>query len=34
MNHPRGEHGFDVLNDDARSREIIAHTILFLKECL
>jgi acetyl esterase/lipase len=23
MNHPTGSHGFDILNDDARSREII-----------
>ncbi|MFL6196467.1 MAG: alpha/beta hydrolase [Thermoanaerobaculia bacterium] len=31
MNHPRGEHGFDVLNDDARSREIIARSLDFLR---
>jgi hypothetical protein len=24
MNHPGGRHGFDILDDDARSREIIA----------
>ncbi|HKI00666.1 MAG TPA: alpha/beta hydrolase [Thermoanaerobaculia bacterium] len=31
LNHPRGQHGFDVLDDDARSREIIARTVDFLK---
>jgi dipeptidyl aminopeptidase/acylaminoacyl peptidase len=31
MNHPSGQHGFDVLNDDTRSREIIARTLSFLK---
>ena len=31
MNHPNGQHGFDVLNDDARSREIIVRTVSFLK---
>ena len=31
MNHPRGRHGFDFLDDDARSREIIARTIEFLR---
>ena len=31
MNHPRGQHGFDVLDDDARSRRIIASTIAFIK---
>jgi acetyl esterase/lipase len=34
MNHPAGQHGFDVLNDDDRSREIIARTIEFLKKHL
>ena len=34
MNHPSGQHGFDVLDDDARSREIIARTIGFLKHHL
>lgn len=29
--HPQGRHGFDVLDDDARSREIIARTIEFLR---
>jgi acetyl esterase/lipase len=30
MNHPAGQHGFDVVDDDDRSREIIARTITFL----
>jgi acetyl esterase/lipase len=29
MNHPAGRHGFDILDDDERSREIIAHAIAF-----
>lgn len=31
MNHPKGRHGFDILNDDARSREIIARALEFIK---
>ncbi|MCL4523267.1 MAG: prolyl oligopeptidase family serine peptidase, partial [Acidobacteria bacterium] len=31
MEHPQGRHGFDVLDDNARSREIIARAIEFLK---
>ena len=31
MNHPDGRHGFDILDDDARSREIIARTLEFLR---
>jgi acetyl esterase/lipase len=31
MNHATGRHGFDILDDDARSREIIARTVEFLK---
>jgi acetyl esterase/lipase len=31
MTHPAGQHGFDVLDDDGRSREIIARTLDFLK---
>lgn len=34
MNHPTGEHAFDLLNDDARSREIIRATLAFLSEHL
>lgn len=34
LNHPAGQHGFDVLDDDDRSREIIARTIGFLKQHL
>lgn len=31
MNHPEGRHGFDVLDDDSRSREIAARTVEFLR---
>ena len=31
LNHPTGRHGFDILDDDARSREILARTFEFLK---
>jgi acetyl esterase/lipase len=31
LNHPTGRHAFDILDDDARSREIIARTIEFLR---
>jgi acetyl esterase/lipase len=31
MNHPAGQHGFDAMDDDDRSREIIARTITFLQ---
>lgn len=34
MTHPAGQHGFDVLDDDDRSREIIARTLDFLKRRL
>lgn len=34
MTHPIGRHGFDVLDDDDRSREIIARTLDFLKHHL
>jgi len=30
-NHPGGHHGFDVLDDNDRSREIIRHTLDFIK---
>jgi acetyl esterase/lipase len=33
-NHPQGRHGFDVLDDDARSREIISHAIAFARRHL
>jgi dienelactone hydrolase len=32
LNHPTGEHGFDLLNDDARTRQVIARTLAFLHE--
>ncbi len=31
FNHAQGQHGFDILDDDDRSREIIAHTLDFFK---
>lgn len=31
LNHPGGRHGFDILDDNDRSREIIARAIEFLK---
>ena len=31
MTHPAGQHGFDILDDDDRSREIITRTLDFLK---
>ena len=30
MNHPQGKHGFDALNDDDRSREIIRAALAFM----
>jgi hypothetical protein len=30
LNHPRGRHAFDVLEDDPRSQDIIARTLDFL----
>jgi dienelactone hydrolase len=34
LNHPAGRHGFDILDNDARTREILARTFDFLKEHL
>ena len=34
LNHQRGQHGFDILDDDPRSHEIIARAIAFAKEHL
>jgi acetyl esterase/lipase len=34
LNHPEGRHGFDILDDDARSKQIIRHTLEFLREHL
>jgi hypothetical protein len=31
MNHPGGRHGFDILDDNARSREMILRAIEFIK---
>ncbi len=33
-NHPDGEHGFDILNDDDHSREIVRRTLAFFQEHL
>jgi hypothetical protein len=32
LTHPAGRHGVDVLDDTARTREILARTIEFLRE--
>jgi acetyl esterase/lipase len=34
LNHPEGRHAFDILDDDARSKQIIRHTVEFLREHL
>ena len=34
VTHPGGQHGFDIMDDDARSRAIIQRTLLFLKTYL
>jgi dienelactone hydrolase len=34
LNHPAGHHGFDTLNDDARTHEILRHTLAFMREHL
>lgn len=34
MNHPLGQHGFDILDPDGRSRAIIARTIEFVRTSL
>ncbi|MGH9163827.1 MAG: alpha/beta hydrolase [Vicinamibacteraceae bacterium] len=34
LNHPEGRHGFDILDDDARSKRIIGYTLEFLREHL
>ena len=31
LNHPAGYHGFDTRNDDARTHEIIRHTLAFIR---
>lgn len=32
LNHPAGEHAFDTRTDDARTHEIITHTLAFIRE--
>jgi acetyl esterase/lipase len=34
LNHPEGRHGFDILDDDVRSKQITRRTIEFLREAL
>jgi dienelactone hydrolase len=34
LNHPEGRHGFDVLDDNARSKQIISRTLRFLQDHL
>jgi acetyl esterase/lipase len=34
LNHPDGRHGFDILDDDARTAEIIRRTLAFLEDHL
>ncbi len=34
LNHPDGRHGFDILDDDARSAQIIRRTLAFLQDHL
>ena len=34
LNHPDGRHGFDILDDDPRSKGIIRRTLAFLEERL
>ncbi len=34
INHPTGQHAFDILNDNMRSREIIQATLTFMQEHL
>ena len=34
LNHPQGHHGFDVLDHNARSRDIIARAMAFAGEHL
>ena len=34
LHHPAGRHGFDILDDDERSRDIVARTLAFLRRHL
>jgi len=34
LNHPEGRHGFDILDDDARTKQIIRRTLEFLRDQL
>lgn len=33
MNHPQGQHGFDILDDDRTTRWIIGEALAFAREC-
>ena len=32
LNHPAGEHAFDIVTDDARTRQIIGRTLAFIHD--
>lgn len=32
LNHPDGRHGFDILDDDARTRQVLRRTLEFLRD--
>ena len=34
VNHPDGRHGFDILDDDARTKQILRRTLEFLRDAL
>ena len=34
INHPDGQHAFDIFDDDERSRSIVRRTLAFLQEHL
>ena len=34
LNHPNGRHAFDILDDDARTKEILRRALDFLRERL
>jgi dienelactone hydrolase len=34
LNHPEGRHSFDILDDNARSKQIIRRTLEFLRDGL
>lgn len=34
INHPNGQHAFDILDDDETSRQIIKDTLVFMKDAV